>query len=152
MRKMPLAFLTLLAVGSACEPLAAPADRDTLTTARARWDATSGPAYSFTISRGCECVLGGRLMTVTVTNGLVASAAYIDSGSSVESALLSYVYTVPDLFDLIQDALDRHAAHLAVSYDPTYGYPTHIEIDYSVTTADDELVMDARNLVFAGAH
>ena len=87
-------------------------------------------------------------MAVSVSNGSVVYAEYVDSRSAVEQALLTYVLTVPDLFDLIQDALDRKAAYLGVSYDPIYGYPTRIEVDYSANVVDDEVVMSARDLTF----
>lgn len=148
MSKPSLILLTLLLAGAACEAPTAPGERDSLASARARWSATSSPSYSYKVNRACECVLGGRLIAVTVNNGSVVSAAYVDSRSAVEQALLTYVLTVPDLFDLIQDALDRRAVYLAVTYDPTFGYPTHIEVDYSANTVDDEVVMSARELTF----
>jgi hypothetical protein len=148
MPKPALLLLTLLAVGAACEAPTAPGDRDNLASARALWSANSAPTYSYKVNRSCECVLGGRLMAVTVVNGSVSSAEYVDSGSAVEAALLTYVLTVPDLFDMIQEALDRKAAYLAVSYDPIYGYPTRIEVDYSANAVDDEVVMSARELIF----
>lgn len=148
MPKLTLALLTLLVVGTACEAPTAPGDRDNLAAARARWNAKSTSSYSYKVNRSCECVLGGRLMAVTVLKGTVTSAAYVESGSEVEAALLTYVLTVPDLFDLIQDALDRKASYLAVTYDPIYGYPTRIEVDYSANAVDDEVVMSARELIF----
>ncbi len=148
MPKLFLALLTLLLAGAACEAPTAPGELDNLAAARARWNTQSGPTYSYKVNRSCECVLGGRLMAVTVVKGSVTAAEYLDSGSAVELALLTYVLTVPDLFDLIQDALDRKAAYLAVSYDPIYGYPTRIEIDYSANAVDDEVIMSARELTF----
>ena len=148
MPKLSVAVITLVLAGAACEAPTAPGDRDNLDAARALWNLKSGPAYSYKVNRACECVLGGRLMMVTVVNGSVSAAEYVDSGSLVEPSLLAYVLTVPDLFDLIQDALDRKASYLAVSYDPLYGFPTRIEIDYSANVVDDEVVMSARELTF----
>jgi Family of unknown function (DUF6174) len=148
MPKLSLALLTLLVAGAACETTTAPAEGDNLAAARALWNAKGASSYSYKVNRSCDCVLGGSLMTVTVVNGSVISAEYVDSRLAVDQALLTYVLTVPDLFDLIQDALDRKAAYLAVTYDPIYGYPTHIEIDYSANTMDDEMVLTARELTF----
>jgi hypothetical protein len=86
-------------------------------------------------------------MTVTVRNGAVIGADYLDSGGPVETALLTYIPTIPDLFDLIQDALNQKPASFLAIYDPTYGYPTRIEIDFSASVADDELVITARDLL-----
>lgn len=148
MSQRPVILLALLLGGAACQAPTAPGDHDNLVAARTRWDAMSGPTYSYRVDRDCECVLGGRLLTVSVHRGAVISAAYEDSGSQVDQALWAYVPTVPDLFDMIQDALDRKAAYLAVTYDPTYGYPTHIQIDYSVNAVDDEVLMNLRDLTF----
>jgi len=42
------------------------------------------------------------------------------------------------MFALIQDAIDREADKITVTYDETLGYPTAINIDYSVMMADEE--------------
>ena len=142
-----LALLALVLSLAACESPTGPSDREQLQEARARWDANGNDSYSFEINRGCFCVLGGRLVEVTVKDGAVVAAQYLDSGGPVDASLLGYVPTVPDLFDLIQDAIDRQAVSFVASYDPVYGYPTSIEIDYSATTADDELRYTARALI-----
>jgi len=142
-----LALLALVLTLAACESPTGPSDREQLLQARARWDANGSDSYSFEINRGCFCVLGGRLVEVTVQDGAVVAAQYLDSKGPVDATLLGYVPTVPDLFDLIQDAIDRQAVSFVASYDPVYGYPTSIEIDYSATTADDELRYTARALI-----
>ena len=142
-----LPALLLLAAG--CADPTAPGEQGQLDAARARWRAQGGDSYTVEISRSCFCVLGGRRVTVTVTNGAVVGADYLDSGGPVETALLTYIPTIPDLFDLIQDALDKNPASFLAIYDPTYGYPTRIEIDFSATVADDELAITARDLLLA---
>lgn len=134
-----------------CEAPTAPTDREQLDQARALWASQGGPSYSFEVSRACECLLAGRRVLVTVEGGIVSAATYLDSKEPVETAFLSYFRTVPDLFDLIEDALDRKAASLEVSYDASYGYPTQIDIDYSATIADDELRLTAQDLALRTA-
>ena len=142
------AFLLLGLAAAGCEAPTAPGDRGLLADARARWQAQGSDSYTFELNRGCFCVLGGRQVQVTVKAGAVTWAEYRDSGLAVEQTLLTYLPTVPDLFDLIQDALDRKAASFWVEYDPTYGYPTLIQIDYSATAADDEISYSVRGLTF----
>lgn len=139
--------LVLLLAGLACEAPTAPGERDSLAEARSRWRALGSESYSYEVNRSCFCLLGGRRMTVTVQAGTVAAAEFQDSGDGVEAALLSYVPTVADLFDLIADALDRKASYFSATYDPTYGYPTRIEIDYSSSADDDELAISTRDLL-----
>jgi len=141
-------FLTLTLLLAACSAPTAPSDRDALLQARARWEALGSDSYTFELVRGCFCVVAGRV-TVSVQHGVVVGAEYLDSRSAVEPVLLTYLPTVPDLFDLIADALDRGAASLLVSYDSSYGFPTRIEVDYSATAADDELSFTASDLRFA---
>ena len=131
----------------ACEAPTAPGEGDSLEAARARWLALGSQSYSYDVSRNCFCLLGGRRMTVTVRDGAVVGAALQDSGDDVDAGLLSYVPTVADLFDLIQDALDRKAAYFSAEYDQTFGFPTRIEIDYSSSAADDEIAISARDLL-----
>ena len=142
-------ILFLLAAGltaASCAAPTAPGEHGELVEAKARWHAQGSDSYSFELNRGCFCVLGGRRLTVTVRDGAVVGADYLDSGGPVDKALLTYVPTVPDLFDLIQDALDRKVAWFSADYDPTYGYPTRIEVDYSADAVDDEIAITARDL------
>ncbi len=140
-------FLLGLAAAGCAAPTA-PGDRGLLAEARARWQAQGNDSYTYELNRGCFCVLGGRQVQVTVKAGAVTWAEDRDSGLAVEQTLLSYLPTIPDLFDLIQDALDRQVASFWVEYDPTYGYPTLIQIDYSATTENDEIAYSARGLIF----
>jgi len=150
MTKQSLALLTLLLAGGACEAPTAPGEIDSLIAARALWRTRGSDSYTYTVNRSCFCVLGGQTVTVTVSAGAVTAAEYETSGAAVDKALLTYVSTVPDLFDLIQAALDAKPALFAATYDPVYGYPTRIEIDYSANTVDDELAISARNLTLSG--
>lgn len=144
-RRLFLATLLLAAAG--CADVTSPGEQGQLDAARARWHAQGSDSYTVELTRGCFCVLGGRRMTVTVKHGAVVGADYLDSGGPVETALLTYIPTIPDLFDLIQDALDRRPASFLAIYDPTYGYPTRVEIDFSASVADDELAITARDLL-----
>ena len=141
---LPLALL-------ACESPTGPDARGQLETARANWEAHGGAWYTFRLSRECFCVLSGRQIELSVENGSVTWAQYTDSKSPVENAWFAYLQTVPDLFDLIDDAITRKAASLAVSYDPIYGYPTKISVDYSATVADDEETYTASDLTLGQA-
>lgn len=150
MLKRSLALALLLAA-AACEAPTAPSVIDDLAAARALWHDRGAESYTYTVNRSCFCVLGGRTVTVTVTNGTVSSAEHAESGAAVDAALFTYVATVPDLFDLVQSALDADPAYFFASYDPVYGYPTRIEIDYSNNVVDDEIAISARDLTLSGS-
>jgi|KBSSwiStaDraftv2_1062776.scaffolds.fasta_scaffold28823_5 hypothetical protein len=146
-RRSFLPAALLLLAGMACEAPTAPGERDSLEAARTRWRALGSQSYTYDVNRSCFCLLGGRRMMVTVQAGQVTAAEFQDSGAGVEPALLSYVPTIADLFDMIEDALNRHASYFSAEYDPSYGYPTRIEIDYSSSATDDEVAISARDLL-----
>ncbi len=98
-RRLFLATLLLAAAG--CADVTSPGEQGQLDAARARWHAQGSDSHTVELTRGCFCVLGGRRMTVTVKHGAVVGADYLDSGGPVETALLTYIPTIPDLFDLI---------------------------------------------------
>ncbi|CAB9496923.1 RHOD [Seminavis robusta] len=47
--------------------------------------------------------------------------------------------TMVNLFDAVQDGLDRNAYMVDVKFDGTYGYPSDVWIDYDSQRADEEL-------------
>lgn len=147
-KKLLCSALLLTAAG--CEAPTAPGNLDGLANARARWSAQGILGYTYELNRSCFCVFGGRRMTVTVENGAVTGADYLDSGAAVEAALLTYVPTIPDLFDLVESALAGSTAYFFASYDSEYGYPTRIEVDYSANAIDDEIAISARSLTATG--
>ena len=149
MRSSRLLLIAVLLAG--CDSATSANELDQLAVARARWLAQGGDAYTYLLTRECLCVLSGREVSVSVVNGQVVSATDPSSQLAVESALLSYLQTVPDLFDLIDDAILRDVAAFMVTYDATYGYPTRIEIDYSAAVADDEISFTARDLSLSHA-
>lgn len=136
-----LALFGLVGCSLSTEP-----EPDRLAEARALWASQGSSSYRYEVTRGCYCVLGGEPLTVTVRNGSVESAQSQTTGQAVDGTLLTYVPTVPDLFDLIEDALRRNPPRFAVGYDPGLGYPTLIDIDYIPNAIDDELRITARSL------
>jgi hypothetical protein len=121
------------AVGSASTQLAA---------ARHRWQAARPTHYRYILSRSCECLSESTRPVVVVVNrssgtDVVESVNYVDTGAPAGQYASAYV-SVDALFDVIADAIARHAATVRVAYDAAYGYPRSIFIDYDVQMADDE--------------
>ncbi len=113
---------------------------------RTRWDAAGIIDYEYAFRRTCECARSDtRPMRVQVRGGSVAAATYGDTGEAATTA--SGYPTVDDLFDLIDDAIERGAQGLTVAYDGSLGYPTEISIDYDLEVADDEITINASDLV-----
>lgn len=105
-----------------------------LDAARALWTARGATNYDLRLSWLCFCpvdVVAERTLEVrndTITSGAIPG----------ETGILSQ-QRIPDLFDLIEDAIDQRAASINVNYHPTLGYPLDANIDYSLNIADEEL-------------
>ncbi len=138
----------LLAVLLAGCGLFGPAEdqRDWLNDAEARW-AERGPAsYTYTFRRGdCECLPSEpRPFLVRVVAGRAVDARDAETGDPAPAGFT--LHTVPDLFAIVRDALDRNAAEFVVQYDPVLGYPTRISVDYERQVGDDEFTIRATGL------
>jgi hypothetical protein len=117
-------------------------EQERLDDARALWAAQSVSSYAFTQRRLCFCIEGGVAVRVEVENGVVASRTRVDDGEPVSPDAAQYYLSVPDLFDFIEETLEREPADLKIVYDQTLGYPTLVEIDYVEMAIDDELTYE----------
>jgi hypothetical protein len=94
--------------------------------------------YVYVYQRSCECkddVTAPK--EVTVLSGAVTSIDGIDPPAD------SRIPTLLGLLDIIQEGIDSNAFSITVQYDPGYGYPSRINIDYDENTADEELIVSA---------
>ena len=73
-------------------------------------------------------------MTVWVDRGTVEYLYYEDNGRPVPQSVANSFPSAEQLFDAVQDGINRRADRINVDYDPTYGYPTNVFIDYDRTT------------------
>lgn len=149
MRKFSLVLLFVLA---GCTSASGPTDAATaLALNRARWFGSGIADYEFTIARVCECLpeMAGPVV-VEVRGGVVQERTYA-SGTSVDPQYADLFTGVPGLFDLIDEAIRRDAAGLAVRYDATYGYPESIQIDWVAGAVDDEVSYRITDFTIASA-
>ncbi len=106
-----------------------------LDAARQRWADVGYDAYRMTLQRACFCPEDYRgPFDVTVRHGAVDDATF--NGATVDA---ERVLTVAALFDLLEDAYDRNAARVDVTFDDELGYPTSLYIDYDEGIADEEV-------------
>jgi hypothetical protein len=135
--RYPLAALLALA----CSSPSGPSDPAALLAQnQALWNRRGPANYQYTITRQCECLpeMTGPA-TVVVRNGQVDARRYTASGASVDPQFEDLFTAVPGLFDLIAQAVNLPAAAIAARYDPSYGYPTSIQIDWFAGSVDDEV-------------
>jgi len=135
--------LSLLALTSACAM-----DDHGLGAAHQRWTGQKLQGYSVTTRTLCFCPTEMTdAIRLTVAAGQITDAVYVDSQQAVAPVYRQNLLTIDGLFDKIQNALDRNAEQLDVTYDPVMGYPTSIAIDYRKQTSDDEISYTVKDLV-----
>jgi len=108
--------------------------------ARTRW-AERGPSnYVVVVSRSCFCGPGStEPVIVTVTDGQIESRVYEANGDTVPAEIASAYPDVDQLFAIIEEAYDSHAAQVTVTYHADFGYPVSVFIDRAANAADDEM-------------
>ncbi len=116
---------------------------------RALWDAAAVHDYSMTFQRLClfcnvEFLIPVR---ITVRGDTIHEVTDLDTGEPVEEPAEGAFLTVDEVFDVIQDALDRNAAEIDVRYNSTLGYPTDVVIDFSRSMFDDDTEFQISDLV-----
>ena len=110
------------------------------------WNQQNISNYRYTFSNGCFCIPDARgPVVIEVRNGQTTSITSVATGQPVDPQYFQKYSTIPKLFNLIQDAIARQASSLSVSYAPSLGYPTQIDIDYSSQIADEELYLTIEN-------
>jgi hypothetical protein len=95
------------------------------------------PSHQYRLHRGCFCPPPNDLL-VTVIDRDSVEIVDPDSGEPIDNLDAYFPVTIDDLFDLVDDAID-HADFVEVDYDPVWGAPIRIAIDYLQQAVDDEV-------------
>ena len=114
-------------------------EQSQLDRARNRWEAHGSGFYGFHFQRGCFCPQEiVRPVRIEVWDGVVVSAVDPDTNEPLDPPPDGFS-TIDDLFDEIQDAIDRGAHSVDATYDESFGYPIHVFIDWILNAVDDEM-------------
>ncbi len=133
--KITLVFLVFLMCG--CSGLFDPTEND-LEENLSKWQASGIEDYSFRFQRLCFCI-SVEALNVEVVDGEIVSATVAATGETPHPAVVDQVLTIDGIFAAIQDAIDRDAFSLSVTYHETLGYPTIVDIDYNEQAIDEEM-------------
>lgn len=109
---------------------------------RNRWHSSKVDNYRFVLDAECFCALEPRSpVAIEVREGESTSIKPLEESDSFYFHSESYKQhdTIDDLFNVIEEALNRNAEIVNVAYDPTFGYPLSVAIDRRKSFADDEL-------------
>ena len=79
-----------------------------------------------------------------MVDGAITELTIIDPDVAELQIPLDGYPTLTELFDLLEDAVERNASSISVDWDADYGFPVDIYIDYEENTADEELGYEVR--------
>jgi hypothetical protein len=139
MKKPFLIILALLLAACSAAPTEAPA------AGRQTWEAANIDHYRFELNLSCFCAFRDQMpLTIEVMDGNVVSMTSVD-GQAVPPEDINYEFflgyaTIDNLFSRIETAqADPEAGDVIATYDPTYGFPADVSIDYIELAIDDEM-------------
>ena len=139
MKKLTLLLLALIL--AACS-----AGGSELSRNQSKWQDADVNHYRFQLSVGCFCLFRSQMpVTVEVKDGEVISIVDVNGedfpmDDPMSEFALRYA-TIDRLFSELGSDAVQEADHLTLSFDPTYGFPTEVAIDYMELAADDELYL-----------
>jgi len=109
---------------------------------RARWDGQRAASYEYVFERVCFCAPDARgPFRVRVENDRIVRSQPADTFSAA--------LTIPQVFDVIQEAMGRRACTIDVRYDASAGFPAEVFIDYVSLAADEEMGFRISDVVVA---
>jgi hypothetical protein len=111
-----------------------------------KWQDAQVTHYRFQLGVSCFCPVGDRMpMSVEVQDGEIVSitdvtGAAFEASDPLNELVMKYA-TIDRIFTELQSAEVRDADKLTATYDPTYGFPTEVSIDFVEQATDDELYL-----------
>jgi hypothetical protein len=109
-----------------------------------KWQDANISHYRFNLHISCFCAFVQDMpLVIEVMDGKVVSMEY-QSGKAIEGMnreLFDKFATIDLLFAELEADLAGAADKVTVTYDPTYGFPVDMTIDYIEEAIDDELYL-----------
>ena len=113
-----------------------------------KWASKNIKDYQYTFNWGCFCPPEhNKPVIILVRNGVLSGVKYADGSGAVDKAKYASYRTIEGLFEFLQDAINRKAYRIEVSYDANLGYPTLASIDYDQRVSDEEMSFKSGSLV-----
>ncbi len=114
---------------------------------RAKWLDAGIANYTYREDRSCFCGFVGPAEVIVANGEIVSVRGFWQDSTDVAPENFNMFDTVIDLFDMVDEAIDRNVHELEVTYDQRLGFPTIITIDYQENTIDDEVTITATALI-----
>ncbi|WP_107669726.1 DUF6174 domain-containing protein [Cyanothece sp. BG0011] len=109
------------------------------------WRSQQLKNYQYIYQKRCFCPLPtNEPLKVSVKNDKITQVVNLNNNQVITD--LTLANTIEELFNIIEEGIQRNADELLITYDPTLGYPTRVAIDYQKILADDEITYTVKNL------
>ena len=111
-----------------------------------RWNRLRPAQYTYDFRRSCFCLTEAiQPVRITVSNGQVVSVATLPELTPVPPEQVNQFYrvTLDSVFGIVRHALDEGADMITAHFDPQWGYPTEVAIDYLTNAIDEELSLSS---------
>jgi len=116
-------------------------DRNEFGENREKWLDAGIVSYTYREDRSCFCGFFGPADVTVINSQIVSVRRFLPDTTDIDPSNFDAFDTVEGLFDMVDDAIDRDAYQLEVTYDEELGFPTRIAIDYFENTIDDEITV-----------
>jgi len=139
-----LLFILMTLVLAACSVLNAAGSQSEIEQNNEKWQDANISHYRYHLSITCFCVFSQDMpLLIEVQDGQVVSMEY-QSGKEIDASnreLFEKYATIDRIFAELEADLNGAADKVTVTYDPTYGFPTELTIDFVEEATDDELYL-----------
>lgn len=148
MKKLLLVLMTL--VLAACTAVAgATGDQSEIEQNKEKWQNANISHYRYNLHISCFCIFVENMpLVIEVQDGEVVSMEF-HNGAELDPQLRQDLFdkyaTIDGLFAELEAGLNGGADNVVVKYDPTYGFPTEVTLDFEEQAADDELYLTLSN-------
>jgi len=147
MKKLLFIFLTLAL--AACTAVGnAMGSQSEIEQNQEKWQNANISHYRYNLFISCFCIFTQDMpLIIEVQDGEVVSMEF-QSGNEIDASnheLFDKYATIDRLFDELEADLNGGADEVIAKYDPTYGFPTEVTIDFVKEATDDELYLTLSN-------
>jgi len=147
MKKLLFVFLTL-ALAACTAAGNAMGSQSELEQNREKWQDANISHYRYQLSITCFCVFSQDMpLIIEVQDGEVVSMEF-QSGNPIDPTsleLFEKYATIDRLFAELEAGVSGAADEVVATYDPTYGFPAEVTIDFVKEATDDELYFSLSN-------
>ena len=147
MKTLLLIVMTLILAGCAAMGSAL-GDPSEIEQNKEKWQDAGISHYRYHLSISCFCVFVENMpLVIEVQDGEIVSMEF-HNGAEIDPSLLELFEkyaTIDRIFAEVEAGLNGAADNVVVTYDPTYGFPTEVTLDFEQQAADDEIYLTLAN-------